>query len=72
MPLPVPVVPFMKALITKNFEEALLLGLLEVSCEDFALPAMVDPSKTEMVSIVKDALLEYAKLQGLFDNPNQE
>jgi NADH:ubiquinone oxidoreductase, Na(+)-translocating, A subunit len=57
----VPVAPLIKALETQNFEEACRLGLLEVSPEDFALPTFIDPSKTEMFAIVKEALIRYAK-----------
>ena len=59
--IPVPIAPIIRALETKNFEEACRLGLLEVAPEDFALPTFIDPSKTEMFSIVKDSLLSYAK-----------
>lgn len=59
-----PVVPLMKAVITKNFEQACELGLLEVSAEDFALPTMIDPSKIEMFTLVRQALSECAKTYG--------
>lgn len=59
--IPVPVALIIKALETQNFEEACRLGLLEVAPEDFALPTFIDPSKTEMFSIVKESLLRYAK-----------
>lgn len=60
-PLNVPVMPFIKALLAEDFDLSLELGILEVSAEDFALPAFVCPSKMEMVDIVKRALQRYAK-----------
>lgn len=65
MPMKIPVVPLIKAVITKNFELAKTLGFLEICPEDFALPTFIDPSKTEMVKIIQDALLEYVKESGI-------
>ncbi|AHK63649.1 Na(+)-translocating NADH-quinone reductase subunit A [Chlamydia avium] len=65
MPMKIPVVPLIKAVITKNFESACMLGFLEVCPEDFALPTFIDPSKTEMLKIIQDALLLYAKESGI-------
>lgn len=61
MPLHVPTMPFIKALLAEDFDTAEQLGLLEVSPEDFALPTFVCPSKIEMVEIVRNALVRYAK-----------
>lgn len=66
MPMRIPVVPLIKALITKNFDLACELGFLEICPEDFSLPTLIDPSKTEMFSIVKEALTTYAKESGIF------
>ncbi|SPN73859.1 Na()-translocating NADH-quinone reductase subunit A,Na()-translocating NADH-quinone reductase subunit A,Predicted NADH:ubiquinone oxidoreductase, subunit RnfC,NADH:ubiquinone oxidoreductase, Na()-translocating, A subunit,Na()-translocating NADH-quinone reductase subunit A (NQRA) [Chlamydia serpentis] len=65
MPMRIPVVPLIKAVMTKNFDLANQLGFLEVSHEDFALPTLIDPSKTEMLTIIKKALIEYAKESGI-------
>lgn len=65
MPMKIPVVPLIKAVITKNFESACMLGFLEICPEDLALPTFIDPSKTEMVKIIQDALLQYAKESGI-------
>lgn len=70
MALDIPLVPLMKAVITKNFELACKLGFLEISSEDFALPTFIDPSKIEMMSIMHDALIHYAKEIGLFSSVN--
>ncbi|MCB1134936.1 MAG: Na(+)-translocating NADH-quinone reductase subunit A [Chlamydiia bacterium] len=59
MPMQVPVMHLVKALMAENFEDAEFLGGLEVSAEDFALPAFVDPCKIEMVEIVKNGLRAY-------------
>ncbi|MBN4067214.1 Na(+)-translocating NADH-quinone reductase subunit A [Simkania negevensis] len=61
MPLPVPTVDFVKALMAEDYELAEALGLLEVAAEDFALPTFICPSKIEMVDIVQRGLRQYAK-----------
>ncbi|NGX51055.1 MAG: Na(+)-translocating NADH-quinone reductase subunit A [Chlamydiae bacterium] len=53
MPLPIHTLPLIKALLAEDFERAEKLGLLEVSPEDFALPAFLCPSKIEMVEIIQ-------------------
>lgn len=60
MPLTVPVMPLVKAVMAKEFEKAIDLGLLEVAGEDFALPAFICPSKIDMIDIVADGLKEYS------------
>ncbi|WP_213318849.1 NADH:ubiquinone reductase (Na(+)-transporting) subunit A [Chlamydiifrater volucris] len=65
MPMKVPVVPLMKAIITNNYDLAIQLGFLEISSEDFSLPTLIDPSKNEMVKIVRDKLNEYVIANGL-------
>jgi len=61
MPLNVPTMPLVKAVLAEDFDLAETLGLLEVDSEDFALPAFVCPSKMEMTSIMKNGLRQYAK-----------
>lgn len=60
MPLPVPTMLLVKALMAEDFDMAGELGLLEVAPEDFALPTFVCPSKMEMVQIVEEGLQSYA------------
>ncbi|WP_348663477.1 Na(+)-translocating NADH-quinone reductase subunit A [Chlamydia vaughanii] len=72
MPMKVPVVPLIKAVITQNFELACMLGLLEVGPEDFALPTFIDPSKTEMLEIIREALTQYAKETGILNPEHVE
>jgi len=64
MPMRVPTVQLVKAVLAEDFELAELLGLLEVASEDFALPAFICPSKIEMVDIIKDGLRRYSKEMG--------
>ncbi|QVE49532.1 Na(+)-translocating NADH-quinone reductase subunit A [Chlamydia crocodili] len=72
MPMKIPVVPLIKAVITKDFELACMLGFLEVCPEDFALPTFIDPSKTEMLTIIKESLKDYAKETGILNPDNEE
>lgn len=60
MPLNVPTMLLVKAIMAEDYETAELLGLLEVDSEDFALPTFVCPSKIEMREIVKKGLKDYA------------
>ena len=60
MPLNVSTMLLVKAIMAEDYELADQLGLLEVDCEDFALPTFVCPSKVEMVDIVKHGLKQYA------------
>lgn len=59
MPLRIPTMQLIKAIIAEDFEKALELGLLEVDPEDFALPAFICPSKIPMVDIVRDGQQRY-------------
>ncbi|MCB1108387.1 MAG: NADH:ubiquinone reductase (Na(+)-transporting) subunit A, partial [Chlamydiia bacterium] len=61
MPMRIPTMPLIKALLAEDFEKALSLGLLEVDAEDFALPAFICPSKIAMPEIVKRAQQFYAE-----------
>lgn len=60
MPLSIPTMHLVKALLAEDYDLAAELGLLEVDSEDFALPAFVDPSKIEMPDIVRQGLRRYA------------
>lgn len=61
MPLNVPTMLLVKAVMAEDFELAETLGLLEVDSEDFALPTFVCPSKMEMTEIIKTGIKQYAK-----------
>ena len=61
MPLEVPTMHLVKAVMAEDYELAETLGILEVDSEDFALPAFVCPSKMEMVDIMKNGIRQYAK-----------
>lgn len=61
MPLHVPTVNLVKAVMAEDYELAENLGLLEVVPEDFALPSFIDPSKIEMTEIIKNGLKAYSK-----------
>ena len=60
MPLNIETMPFVKTLLTEQYDKGEALGLLEVAPEDFALPAFVCPSKIELPEIVKQGLQGYA------------
>lgn len=61
MPLHIPVVPLVKAVMAEDFELAEALGLLEVDPEDFALASFICPSKMELPSIIREGMGKYAK-----------
>lgn len=61
MPLDVPTMLLVKAVMAEDFELADAYGLLEVDAEDFALPTFVCPSKMEMAEIMKKGLRQYAQ-----------
>lgn len=56
MPLAIPTMHLVKAVMAEDFDMAEELGLLEVDSEDFALPTFVCPSKVEMTEIIKRGL----------------
>lgn len=60
MPLDVPTMQLVKAIMAEDYDLAVELGLLEVDSEDFALPAFVCPSKIEMIDIVRRGLRRHA------------
>lgn len=64
MPLRIPTVHLIKAILAEDFELAEKLGLLEVAPEDFALSTFICPSKIEMVEIVKEGLHRYSREMG--------
>lgn len=61
MPLPVPTMMLVKAVLMEDFDMAENLGLLEVASEDFSLPTFVCPSKIEMCEIIQEGLEKYAQ-----------
>lgn len=61
MPLDVPTMLLVKAVMAEDFELADSYGILEVDSEDFALPAFVCPSKVEMIEIMRKGLKQYSK-----------
>lgn len=60
LPMQVPVMHLIKAILADNLNEAEKLGLLEIDSEDMALCTFIDPCKIEMVDIVKRALKKAA------------
>lgn len=60
IPLNIPTMQLVKAVMAKDFELAEELGLLEVDSEDFALPTFVCPSKINMVQIIQEGLAKHA------------
>lgn len=65
MPMGIPTMQLIKAILAEDFELAQLLGLLEVTGEDFALTSFICPSKIEMMQIVKAGEHRYARELGL-------
>lgn len=61
MPMKIPIMFLIRAILAEDFELAEKLGLLEVTPEDFALATFICPSKIEMVEIVKKGLKAYSK-----------
>lgn len=60
MPMRIPTLSLVKAVMAEDFEQAVELGLLEVDSEDFALATFVCPSKIEMTEIMRKGLRDYA------------
>ena len=61
MPMQIPVMHLLKAVIGEDFDTAENLGFLEIASEDFSLSTFICPSKIEMVEIIHNALLNYSK-----------
>lgn len=64
MPMRIPTMQLVKAILAEDFELAEQLGLLEVEPEDFALASFICPSKIEMMEIVQNGLTRYSKELG--------
>ncbi len=64
MPMHIPTVFLIKAILSEDFELADQLGLLEVVPADFALATFICPSKIEMIDIVRQGLHRYAQEMG--------
>jgi Na+-transporting NADH:ubiquinone oxidoreductase subunit A len=60
MPMQIPVVQLLRAIMGGDYDLAEELGVLEVASEDFALPTFVCPSKMEMTDLMEQSLYEYA------------
>jgi Na+-transporting NADH:ubiquinone oxidoreductase subunit A len=65
MPLDIPTMHLVKALMAQDFELAEQLGAFEVVPEDFALPQFICPSKVEMMEAVEEGLNLFAIEMGL-------
>lgn len=61
MPMRIPTMHLMKALLSEDFDTAIEMGFLEIAPEDFALATFLCPSKNEMVQIVRDAIKKYSE-----------
>ncbi|MCP5470327.1 MAG: Na(+)-translocating NADH-quinone reductase subunit A [Chlamydiales bacterium] len=64
MPMRIPTMQLVKALLAQDYELADILGVFEVAPEDFILPTFICPSKIEMVDMVKQGLHLYSKELG--------
>lgn len=60
MPLQIPAMHLVKAVMAGDFDLAEELGILEVDSEDFALPTFICPCKVEMSEVIKEGLKELA------------
>lgn len=60
MPMRIPTMLLVKAILAEDYELSEELGLLEIDSEDFALATFVCPSKIEMSEIVKNGLRKWA------------
>jgi len=60
MPLDIPTMLLVKAVMAEDYDLAEELGFLEVDSEDFALSTFVCPSKVEMTEIIKQGLKTHA------------
>lgn len=61
MPMRIPTMHLVKAILCEDFERAEELGLLEVAPEDFALATYICPCKIEMSDIVAKGLRFWSK-----------
>jgi len=60
MPMSIPTMQLVKAVMAEDYDLAEGYGLLEVAPEDFGPATFVCPSKMEMVDIIRDGLDSYA------------
>ncbi len=63
MPLSIPVAPLIKALLAKEYEEAIKLGFLELQRDDLALATFICPSKIDLMGIFDESAKKYAQEQ---------
>lgn len=61
MPMKIPVMPLIRAILAEDFELAEELGFLEIVPEDLALSAFICPSKIEMPDIVRKGIKIFSK-----------
>ena len=59
MPLRIPTMPLVKAVMAEEWEKAQEYGLLEVVPDDFVLPTFICPSKIEMVEVMSRGINTY-------------
>jgi Na+-transporting NADH:ubiquinone oxidoreductase subunit A len=59
MPMRVPTVPLVKAILAEDFQTAEKLGILEIASEDFALATFICPSKIEIAEIIEKGLKRF-------------
>jgi Na+-transporting NADH:ubiquinone oxidoreductase subunit A len=60
MPMRIPTVQLVKAVIADDWDQAEVLGIYDVVPEDFALATFICPSKVEMVGIMRDGLHRFS------------
>jgi Na+-transporting NADH:ubiquinone oxidoreductase subunit A len=58
IPIDIELIALVKALMAKDYERAIFLGLLEVDAEDFALASFVCPSKIQIMNIIRQGQKE--------------
>jgi len=61
MPLRIPTMHLIKAVLADDYPAIEQLGILEVAPEDFALPTFICPSKIEMVDLIRTCQRKYFK-----------
>ncbi len=61
MPLKIPTMHLIKAVLADDYPAIEQLGILEVAPEDFALPTFICPSKIEMVDLIRRCQRKYFK-----------
>ena len=61
-PLPIYIEPLIKALLAKDYEQAIALGFLEIDTNDLALAEYICPSKISLMSIFAEAKADFLTL----------